>query len=338
MEFADPIVAAEEISKSEESELEPKSQTQNAIHRLEDDIDSAYSAIESKFSSLWANASQGALDLQEKMKLEERKQSLIDQVSKAKENINNSRLVQENIQSVEKQLKEISEQVKSLETKVPVNTISSQANRALDSLDSKLEIVENQAGKLVSLFTSFFSSIVSIDSPKEESIKELETIFSSPGIPGAAYSSSRYDTDLFKLHTSEHFYLNGNVEDNHDVAIDGKTEEISSLLKQYPDTLEQLMNRLVPVEILYKKFWSRYFVQEQRLRENERSRKELLSKDELNSGADLSKDFEEDDEEDFTWDDDDDDEEEEAAEEGEDDGQEEAAKEKGYDIQPAKDE
>lgn len=320
MDFTDPIVAEEEVSKVESGQGNSKSneQTQNAIDRLEEDIDTAYSVIESKFSSLWANASQSAQGLQEKMKFEERKNGLIDQINISKESINNNKIVQEKVHSVEKQLKDLGEQIKTLESGIGIDSISSHANKALDSLDSKLEIVEQQAGKLVSLFTSFFSNIVSIDSPQKE-IRETETIFTNPGIAGAAYNSTRFDSDLFKLHTSELFYLDDAFdiqENDSNFDIDEKTDEISNLLKKYPDTLEKLMNKLVPVDISYRDFWSRYFAHEQKLKENEQTRKEILSQNDVSKKITATHVLEEEgeeveeEEEDFTWDDDDDDEDE----------------------------
>lgn len=314
MEFTDPIVAQEELPdhKAVNEEGNTNEKTQKAIHRLEEDIEVAYSTIETKFSSLWANASESAQGLQEKMKLEDRRKEIVSQITAAKNNINNNKMVQANIQSAEKQLKDLGDHIKSLESSIDVKSISSQANKALDSLDSKLEIVEQQAGRFVSLFASFFSNIVSIDSPKDSSKKEPETIFSNSGIPGAAYNSTRFETDLFKLHTSEHFYLDDSDDSTNDDGyfdIEEKTLEISNLLKKYPDTLEKLMNKLVPVEISYSKFWERYFKQELKLKENDQKRKELLSS-ESEVKAKLSlENASDDDDEDFTWDDDDEDEE-----------------------------
>lgn len=310
MEFADPVVAQEELPNdgAQAESVQSNKQTQRVMKNLEGDIDAAYSSIESKFASLWSNASQSAQDLQAKVNLEEKKKDLLNQLNAAKQNINNNTIVQENILSIETQLKELGDHVKSFESVIDVKSISTQANKALDSLDSKLEIVEQQAGKFVSLFSSFFSNIVSIDNPKEESSGEPETLFSKPVIPGPAYSSSRFDNDLFKLHTTEAVFLESPRDEGNKLDINEKTEEISKLLEKYPDTLERLMNKLVPVEISYQDFWSRYFSEELKLKESEQKRKELLSKNEADDHSNnehLSDDF---DEEDFTWDDDDDEE------------------------------
>lgn len=305
MEFTDPVVSQEEVPETK-GKIELK-QTQAAIERLEGEIDAAYSSIESKFSSLWANASKSAHGLQDKVKFEERRKELISQVNNARQNINNNKAVQENVQSIERQLKDLGEHVRSLEPSIDMNSLSSQANRALDALDSKLEIVEQQAGKIVSLFTSFFSNIVTIDTPQEAPVEESPIAISNAKIQGDAYSQTRFDTDLFKLHTTDSFYLDEPLnDDNIKIEIDDKTDEISNLLKKYPDTLEQTMNRLVPIQISFQDFWIRYFKQELKLKENQQSRKELLAKNELDTRNSIEH-FSDDDEEEFTWDDDDDD-------------------------------
>lgn len=312
MEFTDPVVSQEETSENLNSKSEnAPEQTLIAIERLEDEIDVAYSAVESKFSSLWVNASKSAHGLQERVKFDERKKELINQVKSARQNVNNNKVVQENVQSIEKHLKDLGEHVKSLEPNIDMNSLSSQANKALDTLDSKLEIVEQQAGKIVSLFTSFFSSIITIDTPKEAPVEEMSNAILNAKIPGAAYSQTRFDNDLFKLHTTDNFYLDESSEDENTFEIEDKTEEISKLLKEYPDTLEQTMNRLVPIQISYRDFWIRYFKQEMKLKENQQSRKELLANNEVNKMNSIEHFSDDDEDEDFTWDDDDEDDEEE---------------------------
>lgn len=311
MEFADPVVAQAELPETSTPAevLESNKNTQDAIHRLEDDIDSAYSSIEQKFATLWSSASRNAQGLQEKINFEQRRKELLEQVKSAKVNINNNKVVQENVQSIERQLKELGEQVKALESKIDFKTISTQANSALDTLDSKLEIVEKQAGKYVSQFTSFFSSMVSIDPTPQT--KEPETLFSASSLPSAAYGSSRYDTDLFKLHTTESVYLGDSKDIKSEVdlfKVEEMTAEISALLQKYPDSLEMLMNKLVPEHIAYNVFWYRYFKLEAELKANELKRRELLTKKESGKDSAIGH-VDEDDEEEFTWDDDEDDEE-----------------------------
>ena len=59
------------------------------------------------------------------------------------------------------------------------------------------------------------------------------------------------------------------------------TEDISSLLSKYSETLEKLMKKLVPTKLTYNKFWFRYFKQESKLRAGEKARKELLSQSDV---------------------------------------------------------
>lgn len=309
MDLSDPIVnQASQGTKTPTPDEKPvphDEKTEEAIQRLEGEIDLAYTAIEGKFLELWSNASKNAHDIQEKIKFDEKKAALMSQLSTARENINNNKIVKDNVQSVETQLKELGEQVKGLEKKINLEKISTQVDSALDTLDSGLEYVEKQAGKYVSQFSSFFSSIVSVESaepPAAVEAKEPETIFTNPKYPGGNYGSTRFDSELFKLHTTESLYLeNAQDEKSEKFDAEAKTNEISDLLKKYPDTLERLMNKLVPVEISYETFWGRYFKLEDELKESEQKRKELLAKKESTNPAD-----EEEDDEEFTWDDEED--------------------------------
>lgn len=86
-----------------------------------------------------------------------------------------------------------------------------------------------------------------------------------------------------KLHTTEEFYLSDELDDENEIKnfnADEKTKEISDLLEKYSTTLTKTMNELVPVKIAYNLFWYRYFKQENKLKEHEKKRKELLQKKE----------------------------------------------------------
>lgn len=51
------------------------------------------------------------------------------------------------------------------------------------------------------------------------------------------YGTTRYDTDLLKLHTSEEFYLSNELDNENEIKhfnADEKTKEISDLLKSIP--------------------------------------------------------------------------------------------------------
>lgn len=269
--------------------------------------------LENKVSSLWTAASQKKCDDQCKGLLDA-KQDLLSQLASAKESLITNKALQSNVQYAENKLKELTERVKKTDVGIDLNSVSSHTSKALDSLDSKLEIVEQQATKFVSLLTSFFSSMVVISSPEEQK-KEIDHSMSC--LLTSVYGNSRYDSDLQKLHTTESFYLSDeldNKEEPDNFEVNAMTQEITALLERYPTTLEPLMNELVPVKLTYQLFWYRYFKCEQQLKQQEEARRHLLSKprkpapktsEELNAKIPES-----DEEEDFTWDDD----EEEAAE------------------------
>lgn len=229
--------------------------------------ESVYSAIEMRLGEWWSAALANARTVGEKVKFDQGRDKVLDQIRRARENVANS----ETVSAIEALFKELT---------APKDgpSLGDRANSALDALDSGLEAVETQASKYFSQVTSMFSSIVSV-TPQPQ---EPETIFSST----PAYGSSRYDSELCKLHTLEEPFLKGDV-DGFDV--EARTAEISALLKKYP-ALEDTMNRLVPTQTLYTLFWGRYFAAEEELKESERKR-QVLVKD-ANS------------DEDFSWDDD----------------------------------
>lgn len=269
--------------------------TEETIEKLESEIDKAYGLVETKFQELWSNASKNV----EKIKIEEQKQRLIEQLNNTRKSLNektNELHVQENLKKIEESLKQVS-----------LDDFTKSANKALDLLDSKLEIVENEASKYFGNFTSFLSSIVSVGPEESEEGEEAkkDVVFNSSLNQYNNYGTTRYETDLLNLHTSESFYLSEDLDVKEEVNLfnaDSKTKEISELLEKYPNTLTKTMNDLVPVKVSYNIFWYRYFKNDDKLKDQEKKRKELLEKED-NSKKDGNHNDEE--EEEFTWDDED---------------------------------
>ncbi|GEQ72701.1 hypothetical protein JCM33374_g6388 [Metschnikowia sp. JCM 33374] len=322
MDFTEPVTTGEQTSKHDESSnSENTKQSFPAMSRLESEIDDVYTSIESKISTFWSTASRSIHGPQRNENADAKSNSpkqetsnlvLLPSVSGHDEVLPGEELS--------------SRSQKTLDPKIDLASISIQANKALDELDSKLEIVEKRAGNLVSSITSFFSTAaVSSSTVSGSKVKDSSPL---PIIPGDAYGSSRYDMELFKLHTTTDFFLDGSLYDEAELRefkVDEKTQEISNLLGRYQGTLENLMNKLVPTQITYNQFWFRYFKQESKLRAGEKARKELLGdKGEVreNLGFDqngpetacnqpdkqakvVEETKESEDEEDFLWDDDD---------------------------------
>lgn len=309
MEFSDtlPTEPKVDVTANEATKGQSSDKTEEVIHKLENEIESVYNTIESKFSSLWSNASKSAQELQEKMNLEQRKNELIELLNNAKQNVSNNISLHA---PTDGETGEEATQAKSLDSGVNFEAISTRANKALDTLDSKLEVVEQQAGKFMNLFSSFFSGIVAIDQPPKAAPVETEKS-QIVSFPNSYYGSTRYDAELYRLHTTESSYLNNadkGVSELEAFDVLTKTTEISSLLKKYPETLERLMNQIVPVKISYKEFWFWYFKAEDELKNNEEKRRQLLAKKDDESQTEATADADDDDDEEFTWDDDEDDE------------------------------
>ncbi|CAN3354934.1 hypothetical protein DICA3_B06590 [Diutina catenulata] len=291
MEFTEPTVtpASEGTVLSEVSSNEENRKTEEQIHRLENEIDKSYSALESKMGELWKNADS-------KYHLDEKTRHLHEQIEKQRAQLTEQ--YDKRRQQVVAQLAAAreSEPVKDIEQKLrelPIDAAKDNLNRGLDAVDEQLEKLENAAIGYASSFASFFSKVVSIEpsEPDKASTPQPETLFSRDAFL-TDYGSSRYEQELYKLHTSDKVYLEPS-EDAEKIDIEAKTEEIASLLKKYP-ALEQTMHELAD-KVEYREFWQRYFAADARLKQTE-ERRQALTK---------AVDAEEEEEE-FTWSDEDD--------------------------------
>ncbi|CAK9436745.1 uncharacterized protein LODBEIA_P12670 [Lodderomyces beijingensis] len=323
--MADPIISEVDVpvttgkpDSTEQNDINIK--TEQTMEALEDRIDKAYGLVEHRFQELWKETSDNVHLLNDKYHLDEYKDNLRNQLSTMKESLRDSK----NVKSVTDSLKSFEKQVENLklEDRLRIKDFSKTASNALDVIDSKLELVENEASKYISSFTSFFSNIISISDPDvgKEASQSTETLFNSNLNQHVNYGTSRYDTDLLKLHTQHSFYTSDAcdvAEDLKNFNADSKTGKIESLLKQYPDTLTSTMNELVPVKVSYNTFWYRYFANDDKLKSMEKQRRELLSREKQESEISGSTGKGGgDDDEDFKWDDEE--EEEELEEDGED--------------------
>lgn len=262
MDFNEPVISHQQLLNDEV----PNSTEHSipAMARLEHDIDDVYSLIESKISTFWNSASRSVQGTQSKSNTQ------LGEHERKKDGA-----------LVEK--KSISGLLDASDPKIDLASISVLANKALDDLDSKLEIVEKKAGYFVNSITSFFSN-ASVNKSTSLANRNVDDSSPLPIIPGDAYGSSRYDMELFKLHTTEDLFLDDKLDDVTELSkfvVDDMTEDISSLLSKYSETLEKLMKKLVPTKLTYNKFWFRYFKQESKLRAGEKARKELLSQSDV---------------------------------------------------------
>ncbi|KAI5954275.1 hypothetical protein KGF54_002050 [Candida jiufengensis] len=291
MDVVEPVPESTTItSEVPKPESDINKKTEQTMENLENEIDKAYGVVESKFQQFWSKNSH----LLQNQSIDEHKQQFVKQLNSMKENLShnkNIQLVTENFNNFENQLKDLN-----LEGKLNIKDISTKANHALDVLDSKLEIVEKEASKYVNSFTSFFSQIISVAPEESKPEPEKEVIFNSSLNQYTNYGTTRYDSDLLKLHTDKSYYITKDEDDTSpdtNFNADDKTKEIEELLKKYPTTLTKLMNEIVPIQVSYNKFWYLYFQNELKLQELDKQRKELQTKKE---------------DEEFDWDDDDEDE------------------------------
>lgn len=316
----DPIIDSESTNEKKESS------TEHSILLLEKEIDTIYTNIESNLTTIWSKT---GIDLDSKKKelyskLETlKKNPILDNFNSLESSLNLNNIKSVDLLSLKASL-----------DNEKLTSLSKSANAALDNLDSHLEQVESKAINYVkslnvnvnvssinSFMGSLWNSVVSIE-PETPKLEELQETTKSNLFK---YGTTRFDQDLYKLHTLKDGYISGVIfdvgknkddvsadssgydqsdattpsgsadssdsiesDDISDFNVDSKTDEISKLLKTYPD-LNNLMNELVPIDLSYKLFWYRYFKQFDEIKRVDELRKKLTQENE---------------EEEFDWDDD----------------------------------
>ena len=272
--------------------------TEQVIEQLNSEIENTFSKMESGWSNMWNSASKNANELQRQYHLEEYKKGLFDQLQNVKNNMDNTKTVQNGLGAVEEQLKNLGKQLH-------VEDVQNATSNVLENLDGKIEQVEQLTGKYVSQFASLFSGMFAIN-PAES---EKEELFSRPSLnPREEYGTSRYENELYTLHTDPSYYLDSEKDNKEELDLfkeEEKTEEIAALLKKYPKSLEKLMNELVPLKVSYKLFWYRYFKAREQLTTAEQKRKQLMAS-KSSSSSNPGRGEVDEEEENFAWDDEDD--------------------------------
>lgn len=272
--------------------------TEQVIEQLNSEVENTFSKMESGWSNMWNSASKSANELQKQYHLEEYKKRLVDQLQNAKNNMDNTRTVQSGLGAVEQQLKNLGKQLH-------VEDVQNATSNVLENLDGKIGQVEQHTGRYMSQFASLFSDMFAI-TPAEN---EKEELFSRPSLNAREeYGTSRYENELYHLHTNPSYYLDSerdNKEEHELFKEEERKEEITVLLKKYPKSLEKLMNELVPLKVSYKDFWYRYFKAREQLTSAEQKRKQLMVSKSSASFKDGRGEVDEE-EENFTWDDEDD--------------------------------
>lgn len=184
---------------------------------------------------------------------------------------------------------------------------AAKAQEYLKTLDSNLANVENVATSYWNKVStsSFWSNVTqnlsstldtAINLVADDGESSNGNTKNKPVIGG-----SRTETELRKLSNDKAIYLEYKDTDLKTIDINGKTDEISALLKNDND-LETLMNNIVPEHIAYDKFWSIYFTEKDKVLAEEDKRSKILASSKM-TDKDSSK---EDDEEEVGWGDDDD--------------------------------
>ncbi|KAL7272387.1 hypothetical protein RUND412_004809 [Rhizina undulata] len=148
-----------------------------------------------------------------------------------------------------------------------------------------IEAAEARADELLLRFGrdvgSFLRDAVTIDPPSESELEGQEVLFEAKTDDGKRQIyTTRLDRQLHLLHTNlELFKSDPAIESfvtwSKNFSAEESTELIAKDLERYPE-LRESMEKLVPDEVIYTDFWSRYYFLRNELDVEEMKRKELL--------------------------------------------------------------
>lgn len=307
-EASEKLEDSQETLKAQDSNAsgtnaELNKKTEESFQKLEDEISKTYTAIESKasvwgasFSSFISNLNVAEVITETKKQVENL--HIDDKLQETRKNIS------KNFDSIQKKI--VSEE-RSQKSKNMLNLLSQKTNAYLDDLDKDLEEVENAAGAYVSKFGQFLKDTIAVERPDDadELIDEKDgaLLFNvgGTGTSNSNFSANRTEAQLYTLHTSPELYLTNDSDAKFEefkshFNVESKTDDITELLKKNAN-LQKLSTQLVPAQVKYAEFWTRYFYMHQKILQQESNRKKLLNQKQSSAIK-----------EDLDWDDDEDDE------------------------------
>ncbi|CAN6649226.1 protein Dos2p [Trichomonascus vanleenenianus] len=331
MDFVyDKIQVEGVVTPKPEEKVAEETPIDKAADRLENELEKAFTKVTDKnsWSSWWSTVKQkGELALNETKKdLESVRQeigTLLAEQSKPAAGPSS----EESKETKDTHLNDSTETI-TADGEAPTNSheptmltaLSQKAQTYIDELDRDLEKIENKAGSYLSQvgsdLRSFLKDAVTVSSPVARPRDGFdpdagedapsEVLFNVPEDIRNQIYSTRLDAQLHALHTSKEPFLVKTSEDDGynkfaaDFDVDKKTDQIAKDLEEHP-SLRKLMEQLVPSQVSYNEFWTKYYYMRGQIAQQEEKRKLLVQQATTNNAN----------EEDVSWDDED--EEEEAA-------------------------
>uniref|UniRef100_A0A060T038 ARAD1C05148p n=1 Tax=Blastobotrys adeninivorans TaxID=409370 RepID=A0A060T038_BLAAD len=174
--------------------------------------------------------------------------------------------------------------------------LTKKAQGYIDGLDRDLEKIENLAGSYLTKFGKDLRTVlrdaVTVSGPFSDGDRASNSDFSDgedatsdilfnvpEDIRNQIYST-RLDAQLHALHTSKEPFLatsedSGFSKFKDTFQVSQHTDEIAKDLETYT-SLRTLMESLVPDQVSYEDFWTRYYYMRQQISDQEKKRRELL--------------------------------------------------------------
>ncbi|KAJ5595033.1 uncharacterized protein N7459_001241 [Penicillium hispanicum] len=176
-----------------------------------------------------------------------------------------------------------------------ISRFKAEAARRLREIEKAEEAADEAILRFGLSISQKLREAVSIVPPETDESGKL--LFESKDADGKrVIHATRFDAQLHVIHSNLDSFTKDPVSDKFpefkkDFNVEGKTDEIASHLEKYPE-LRSAMEKLVPEQVEYADFWTRYFFLRLVIETEEQKRKELLK------GANAE------DEEEVAWDDD----------------------------------
>ncbi|OWB55612.1 hypothetical protein B5S28_g1486 [[Candida] boidinii] len=334
MEFIDPTEtkAVTEIQDGTSENLQivdkEEDETTKLTKEFEGKVDSIYTSFESNTKQGWSNFNGFLGNLQK---------NLPDYVNQTTDNLNKTieKIKQSTTNNEEliKQREELAKKANDLKNNIVndenLKNIGEKTNEYLDSLDNELEKIENltlsygnKFGSLLSQTTNtasksvwgLINSTIQIGDNNNNNNKDDENTTKKDSgfsfdLP-KSFTSTRSEAQLHELQRNKEIYLNYKISDDDNDELEklsnfklNKEQEIESNdLINLNNDFKIMFDEIVPNNLNSDKFWFIYFDSKNKIIDQEKKRKELLSKGSTEG---------EDEDDEFNWDDDEDEDEDE---------------------------
>ena len=178
--------------------------------------------------------------------------------------------------------KERSKSEASRESESVISRLRSEAAKRLKDLEKAEEAADAAIFKFGANIGNFLKEAVSVAPPtSEEDKKSGKVLFESRDMDGKrVIHSTRFDAQLHAVHSSFESFTKDPVSPEYEkwkteFDVEKKTEAITKDLEKYEE-LRRAMEKLVPEQVEYPVFWTRYYFLQMVVETEEERRREIL--------------------------------------------------------------